>query len=125
MDGISLSGGEWKLMNLLWDKKPRTVTEMVEALKGDTDWSGATVNIMLSRLSQKGAVMVEKEGRIKQYYPVLDRNSAVRLEAQTTLNKVRFGGLGLLISTMAGEVELSDNDIDELTNILKEGRNAQ
>ena len=121
MGSISLSSGEWKLMNLLWDKKPRTVTEMVEALKGDTDWSGATVNIMLSRLSQKGAVRVEREGRIKQFYPVLDRESAVRQEAFSALDKVRFGGLGLLISTMAGEVELSDDDIDELTAMLKKG----
>ena len=35
---ISLSDGEWKLMNLLWEKSPRTIAELVKALAGDTGW---------------------------------------------------------------------------------------
>lgn len=121
MNKISLSDGEWKLMNLLWDENPRTIANMVNALREDTAWTKATINIMLNRLSEKGAVRIESGGKAKLFYPILGREDAVRQEARSTLEKIRTGGIGLLISTMARECELSDEEIEELYRILKEG----
>lgn len=120
---ISLSDGEWKLMNLLWDSEPRTIGEMVTALKHDTGWTKATVNIMLNRLSEKGAVRIETGGRVKLFYPVMQRDDAVVQEAKGTLGKIRTGGLGLFVSAMTKESKLSDSEIDELLDILKEAKN--
>ncbi len=122
MARLSLSDGEWKLMNLLWDKSPLTIGAMVRALENDTAWTKATINIMLGRLADKGAVRVDASGRAKQYYPLISRDDAVRQEAKNTLARVRTGGLGLLVSTMARDCELTDEEIDELYRILKEGR---
>ena len=47
MKKILFSDGEWTLMNLLWEKAPRTIGDMVAALRDETGWSKATVNIML------------------------------------------------------------------------------
>ena len=121
MTKLSLSDGEWKLMNLLWDSSPLTIADMVRALETDTAWTKATVNIMLSRLADKGAVKIDATGRSKLYYPVLDREDALRQEAKNTLSRVRTGGLGLLVSTMARESRLTGEEIDELYRILKEG----
>ena len=121
MNKLSLSDGEWKLMNLLWDEQPLTIGRMVEALKDDTAWTKATVNIMLGRLADKGAVRVDASGPRKLFYPLLARDDAVQQEARNTLSKIKTGGLGLLISTMTRESELTDAEIDELYRILKEG----
>lgn len=123
-DKISLSDGEWKLMNLLWDAAPDplTIGEMVEALRDDTAWTKATVNIMLTRLADKNAVWIATGGRAKRFYPMLTRTDAVRQEAKNTLAKIKTGGLGLLVSTMAEDCELSDDEIEELYRILKQGR---
>ena len=121
MDKISLSDGEWKLMNLLWDENPLTIIRMVEALKGDTNWTRATINIMLSRLAEKGAVRIETEGRSKFFYPIIGREEAIVQETKSTLEKIRTGGIGLLISTIAGETELTEDEVEELYRILKEG----
>ena len=123
MNTISLSDGEWKLMNLLWDEEPLTIGQMVDSLKSDTGWTKATVNIMLNRLAEKGAVRIEAGERRKLFYPVLGREQAVKEEAMNTLEKIRTGGIGLLISTMAKSSELTDEDIDELYRILKEAKN--
>ena len=122
MEKISLSDGEWKLMNLLWDENPLTIGRMVEALKHDTGWTKATVNIMLNRLADKGAVRIVTGGRSKLFYPVLDRELAVRDEARSTLEKIRTSGIGLLISTMAKESEFTNDEIEELYRILKEAK---
>ena len=121
MNTISLSDGEWKLMNLLWDEQPRTIADMVRSLRDDTGWTKATINIMLNRLEEKGAVRIETGGRSKLFYPLLGREDAVRHEAKSTLEKIRTGGIGLLISTMASECELSKDELEELYRILKEG----
>lgn len=121
---LSLSDGEWKLMNLLWDKSPLTIADMVSALRDDTGWTKATINIMLGRLADKGAVRIDATGPRKLFYPLLARDDAVRQEARNTLTKIKTGGLGLLVSTMAQESELSDAEIDELYRILKEERHG-
>ena len=122
MNTVSLSDGEWCLMNLLWDCEPRTIGEMVQELKHETGWTKATVNIMLNRLADKGAVRIETGGRAKLFYPMIEREAAVMDEAKATLGRIKTGGIGLLVSTMARESKLSDEDIDELYRILKEGR---
>ncbi|MBO6061690.1 MAG: BlaI/MecI/CopY family transcriptional regulator [Clostridia bacterium] len=122
MKPISLSDGEWKLMNLLWDKNPRTISEMVKELKLVTGWTKATVNIMLNRLADKGAVSIDASGHAKLFFPIIERDDAVMDEARATLGKIKAGGIGLLVSTMARESELSDSDIDELYRILKEAK---
>lgn len=121
MERISLSDGEWKLMNLLWDENPLTIIKMVESLKDDTNWTRATVNIMLSRLAEKGAVRIETEGRNKFFYPIICREEAIVQETKSTLEKIKTGGIGLLISTIAGESDLTEEDVEELYRILKEG----
>ena len=115
------SDGEWALMNLLWEKSPRTIGEMVDELRDETGWSKATVNIMLGRLAEKGAVTVDASGRSKLFTPAVDREGALRDEAIRTLKKVKTGGIGLMLSAMVKESELSSDDIDELYRILREG----
>lgn len=123
MNKISLSDGEWHLMNLLWDANPRTIGEMVTELKDTTGWTKATVNIMLGRLAEKGAVRIETGGRAKLFYPAVAREDAVISEAKSTLDKIKTGGIGLLVSTMAKESRLTKKDVDELYRILKEATN--
>ena len=122
MKNITLSDGEWKLMNLLWEDSPHTIGEMVNALRDDTGWTKATVNIMLNRLAEKGAVRIDAGGKAKQFYPLLLREDAVKSEAKSCLGKIKTGGIGLLVSTMAESCDLSDAEIEELYRILKEGR---
>ena len=53
---------------------------------------------------------VREQGPRKRYTPLLAREDALRQEAKNTLSRIKTGGLGLLISTMARESELSDED---------------
>ncbi|MPM22480.1 Penicillinase repressor [bioreactor metagenome] len=116
---ITLSDGEWKLMNLLWEACPRTIGEMVSALKDDTGWSKGTIFIMLSRMADKGAVRFEQGARNKLYYPVLKREDAALRETESFLGKVYGGSFGLMVASMAGLKALSREDIDELYAILR------
>lgn len=121
-NGFRFSDGEWKLMDLLWEKEPRTIGEMVEALKEDTSWNKSTIFMMLKRLLEKGAVRVETGGRCQLYYPMVLREEASLRETESFLSKVYRGSIGMMISSMAGQKKLSEDEIEELYAIL---RNAQ
>ncbi len=116
----ALSDGEWKLMNLLWEKSPRTIAEMVAALKNDTAWTKATINIMLGRMIKKGAVRYDDSGRSKLFYPVIDKEEAVISETENFLSKVYNGSLSMMIASLAGQKALRADDIEELYKILNE-----
>ena len=116
---ITLSDGEWKLMNRLWDDAPRTITELVAALREETGWSKNTVITMLGRLEAKGAVRHEEGQRAKLYYPVTDREDAARTETESFLDKVYGGSLGLMMSAMVDSRRLTPEDIAELSAILE------
>jgi len=114
-----LSDGEWKLMSLLWNSAPKTVSQLVNDLKNDTAWTKGTVFMMLTRLLEKGYVRFEEQGRIKQYYPLLQQEEAAKQETETFLSKVYGGSLHMMVSSMVDHHALSREDIDELYQILK------
>lgn len=116
------SDGEWKLMDLLWEQEPRTIGEMVEALKQDTGWNKSTIFMMLKRLLEKGAVRVEMGGRYQLYYPVVAREEATQRETENFLSKVYRGSVGMMLASMAGQKKLSKDEIDELYVILRDAQ---
>ncbi|PKM86479.1 MAG: transcriptional regulator [Firmicutes bacterium HGW-Firmicutes-12] len=117
---ISLSDGEWKLMNSLWEKAPRTIAQLVSALKEDTGWTKGTIFMMLSRMVSKGAVRFDSSGRSKLFYPVLKKEDAAFYETENFLSKVYGGSVGMMVASMAGQKTLTQEDINELYAILRE-----
>ena len=116
---INLSGSEWKLMNRLWARSPRTITQLTAALKEETGWTKNTVITMLSRLEAKGAVRCQEGGRAKLYYPALDRRDAARAETESFLGRVYGGSVGSMMSAMVDSRQLTAEDIAELSAILE------
>ena len=116
---ITLSNMEWKLMNQLWSGAPMTLMQLTRALAEDTGWTKHTVGTMLTRLENKKAVRWELLGRTRHYSPVVTREEARREETQGFLDRVYGGRLGLMMSAMVDDHALTQEDIDELREILR------
>lgn len=123
--GVNLSDGEWRLMDVLWQEAPCTITKLVEHFRESTGWSKHTVITMLSRLEAKGAVRHEEGERAKQFYPVIEAADAKRQETQSFLSKLYQGSLGLMVNTMVREKALSREEIEELYAILKQAEEGE
>lgn len=70
---------------------------------------------------EKGAIDYEEKGRTKQFYPLVKRENAVIQETEDFLDKVFKGKMGLMLNTMIQQKALSDEEIEELRNILYKG----
>ena len=114
---ISLSDGEWKVMNRLWECSPRTITELVNALREETGWSKHTVITMLGRMEDKGAVRHQEGGKAKLYFPAILREDAILTETESVLHRV--GGFASLVNAMVSGNALTEKDIAELSELLR------
>lgn len=119
---VSLSPSEWRVMEALWDKAPRTIKELTDDLAGDTGWSKHTVISFLNRMERKGAVVYAEEGRAKAYSPAYPKGEATREEAERFLDRVFGGSLGLMVNSMVESRSLTDGDIRELMEILEKAK---
>lgn len=121
----ALSDGEWKLMKLLWDSSPLTIGDMVKSLSNDTGWNKNTIFVMLGRLEAKGAVISEEgkgaTGRsVRLYSPIIEHGEATLEETDNFLKRVYNGSLTMLVSSLADQKKLSENDLAELRRIIDE-----
>lgn len=115
----TVTPGEWHVMELLW-QSPRTLMELVSILSEQQGWAKSTVTTMVRRMDTKGLITYQTEGRTKIFSPALTREEATLQETCSLLHKAYHGSIGLLVSTMAHQKQLTPQDIDELYAILKE-----
>lgn len=118
MKSVNLSNAEWTLMNALWEKSPKTITELEAQFADSTAWSKHTVITMLGRLEKKGAVLHREGARAKQFYPAIDPVNTRFHETKNFLERLYDGKLGLMLNTFVQEQRLSKEEIDELYDIL-------
>lgn len=119
---IRLSDAEWKVMEVLWEGAPRTMMEITNILKEETGWTKYTVMTFLKRMEEKGAVHYEEGHKAKLYYPDLEQEDAKLQEAESFLDKVFHGKMGLMLNAMVEQEALSQEELIELQEILDKGR---
>ena len=120
MDQITLSDSEWRIMKLLWEKTPSTLSQLTKDLEPETGWTRATVFVMLKRLIAKNAVRVDEGTRANLYFPLIEREDVAPAETESFLNRVYDGSVGMLFSALTSRKKLSDQEIEELKKILDE-----
>ena len=116
---VSLSVGEWRIMERLWEKNPQTLTELVRDLGPETGWSKSTIVTMVGRLEAKGALTYAEGGRARQYAPAVPRERAALEETESLLRRVYRCSVGMMVNTLADSRGLSAADIEELSAILE------
>ena len=117
---VSLSDGEWKIMNLLWESGGNTITELTASLQKETGWDKHIIITMLGRMEKKEAVAHRQGGRAKIFYPLVSRSEVSMQETRGFLEKVYRGSLGMMVNAMVEDQALSDEEIQELYAILEQ-----
>ena len=119
---MPITNAEWKIMELLWEKSPRTITELTRSLKEDTGWTKQTIINMLRRMEEKGRVKYEESSKAKLFYPTITKDKAEKEETDALIEKAFSGSPSLLISTMIQKYELNDTAINDIINLIGEKR---
>ena len=110
---------EWKIMEVLWDHAPRTMSEITKVLEPATGWTRHTVITLLKRMQEKGTVAVDESGDVKRYTPLLSREEASNQQTKKLLSHVFSGKASLLINHLVDSGEISLKEMDELMDMMR------
>ena len=119
---VQCTEAEWKIMEVLWERAPRTMPEITKALQPATNWSRHTVITLLKRMQEKGAVLVDETGPVKTYTPLVKREDAVRSETRRLLNHAFAGRPILLVQTLVDAGEVTEQEMEALLAYIRDNK---
>ena len=115
----SISDAEYQVMKIVWACVPISTNEVVEKLEKTTAWKPKTIQTLLSRLVKKEALKYQKNGRVFVYTPLIQESEILEMESDSFLNRFYEGTLNSMIVNLLERDKLSEEDINELKNILE------
>jgi predicted transcriptional regulator len=105
-------------MQILWDRGPATVGEVVSALPRRLPLAYNTVLTTLRILEQKGYVTHEKRGRAHVYAPLVDRHSAQRSAVRHLLRRFFDGSPRELVVNLLEDEKLDAGELAALRRLI-------
>src|SRR5580704_13175559 len=105
-----LTEGELRLMKILWQHGPATVSQVVEALPANPPVAYSTVLTLLRILENKGFVRHTKQGRAFVYQPLVGSTEASTSAIRHLLTRFFGGSAGQLVLKLIDERQI---DADE------------
>lgn len=119
MAAPDISESEWILMEALWDSAPQTALELTRHLQPTTRWAENTVRTMLTRLVDKGALRTgENTGGTRTFSPAVSRDSCVKAESDSFMQRVFRGAAKPLLVHFAQSTRLTPEEVKELKKLL-------
>ena len=116
-----ISEAEWKVMKVVWSLGPCSAGQIIESLTGsDPGWHPKTVKAFLTRLGKKKVLGFRKEGRAYLYRPLVAEKDCVDAASESFLGLVFGGSLKPMLAHFVEQKKLSDAQIRELRNVLKD-----
>jgi BlaI family penicillinase repressor len=116
----TLTDGEHRIMEVLWQKGSATVADVAEALAGEDGTAYTTILTMMRILREKGYLRCRKEGRAHVYSPRVDRDTAARKAVRQLLGKFFSGSPGELVLSFLRDEDLSPDELEELKKKILE-----
>ena|SRR5579864_8314329 len=115
---LTLTDHELRLMNVLWQRKSATVSEVVDALE-PPNLAYTTVLSTMRTLEEKGYVSHEKSGRAFVYQPLLKRDDAASSLLDALLDRFFANSPGVLALTLLEDKRLSKKDLARLKQVIE------
>lgn len=116
-----LPDAELEVMQALWaSDTPVPRAQLEERLAQTHPMATTTLLTLLSRLSEKGFVRVDKEGRKSLYAPLVTREDYLAAQSRSFIQKLCGGSLSTFASALC-DSGLSKEELEELRELLKEG----
>jgi BlaI family penicillinase repressor len=117
----SITDAEWNVMRIVWERGTATANEVVQALEGAMHWKPKTIHTLLRRLTDKGALDYDKNGREFVFRPLVSERDCQLAESRSFLDRVFGGGVAPMVAAFVEQERLTPEEIAELKRILGKG----
>ncbi len=121
----ALSEAEWNIMESLWEESPKVGSRIVADMAVKTGWSRSTTLTMLKRMTEKKLIACGDGDKVKEYFPLVERETAVRKETESFLKRVYHGSVSMLVSGFVEKKKLTPQELAQLREILDKAEEEQ
>ena len=121
-ESTTLTEAELRLMNVLWDRGPSTVKDVLDALPADPPLAYTTILTFLRILEDKGYLEHEKDGRAFLYKPRVPRDQARQSAVRQILSRFFEGSAEQLVLNLLNTEKLSSEEMKSLRKLIKEAQ---
>jgi predicted transcriptional regulator len=118
-----LPEAELEIMLVVWDAKEAVTSEYIMA-RLNKEWTRPTLLKLLTRLTERGFLHCEKDGRHNIYTVLVPREDYVQEASGTFLQKLHHNSLTSLVASLYDGQKVSKADLDELKRFIEEAENV-
>lgn len=115
-----LTEAELRLMNVLWEKGPSTVQQILEELPKKPALAYNSVLTTIRVLEKKGYVEHAKDGRAHVYIPLIGRQEASRSEIKHLVQRFFGSSQEALVLNILEERHVDQEELQHLQKLLSE-----
>lgn len=109
-----ISDSELEVMHILWrEGRPLSFTEIRMELENNTKWSKSTIQTLVVRLRDKGAIRTHNH-YVTLYSPAITEQEYISAEGKLFIDKLFKGSAKKLVASLYENGQLDESDIDEL-----------
>jgi len=114
----TLTDGELRIMDVVWDLREASVKDVTETLRETTPVAYNTVQTMLRILEDKGYLSHTKSGRSFIYSPLVERSEARRNALKQLLVSFFDGSKESLFVNLLEEGDLDRKELERLKKLI-------
>ncbi len=115
-----LPDSEFEVMRAIWHAPvPSTTPVLMKLIGTSKDWRAPTLISFLGRLEDRGFIRSEKNGKEREYYPIIDEKSYMSQFTKLMLRQYYGGSLKSFLDELSGDEGLSSAQYDEIIEWLQ------
>lgn len=113
-----LTEAELRLMNVLWEKGPSTVQQILEALPKKPSLAYNSVLTTIRVLEKKTYVQHAKDGRAHVYLPLIGKQEASRSEIKHLVQRFFGSSQEALVLNILEDRQVDQGELDRMRQLL-------
>lgn len=118
----TLTEAELRLMNVLWQKGPATVHQVLDWLPERPALAYNSVLTTIRILEKKGYVKHIKDGRAHIYLPLVGRKEATRFEVRNLVSRFFKNSHELLVLNILEDESIDAEELKRMSELLDSNR---
>jgi predicted transcriptional regulator len=110
---------QMRIMMVLWEKGRATSLDITHALNEYEPIVFKNVQTLLRALEKKGAIAHDVSGRAHVYFPLVEKEKALKSITRAMIDRYFGGSVASLVSSVINERAIPPEELEEISEIIK------
>lgn len=114
LSSTNISDSEWEIMRIIWTLNQAHTKDIIREIQKKKSWSDSTIKTLVRRLTTKGLLKAEQDGRGFLYLPTVSQTEMMFDATQELLNRMCNMHKGKVIFNLIKDSPISKSDLEKI-----------